>query len=124
MTDPNHSKPGLRPGSGGLAKPTSAPSGPTPSQEKTAPQSSGGRVVHDSRGNAIWQWVKEAGRAAIESTSTLLKKLETPELKVDDTKNNELRLESDVDQGGGYDPYGTNVGTRKEPPPKVPPRKR
>jgi len=120
MTDPNPSK--LRPGSSGPAKP--ATSGPTPSKDKTAPQSSGGRVVHDSRGNAVWQWVKEAGRAAIESTSTLLKKLEAPGLKVDDTKNNELRLESDMDPGGGYDPYGTNVGTRKGSPPKVPPKKR
>jgi hypothetical protein len=118
MSDPYHSKPGSRPGSGGPGRPTSAPSGPTPPNQK-APQSSGGRVVHDSRGNAIWQWVKDAGRAAIESTSTLLKKLEAPHLKVDDTKNNELRLE-DADPGGGYDPYGSSVGSRKPPPPKTP----
>jgi hypothetical protein len=119
MTNPYHSKPGPRPGSGGPTKPTSAPSGPTPPNQKDA-KSSGGRVVHDSRGNAVWQWVKEAGRAAIESTSTLLKKLEAPHLKVEDTnKNNELRLEDNVDPGGGYNPYGSGVGSR-QPPPKTP----
>jgi hypothetical protein len=78
--------------------------------------------VHDSRGNAVWQWVKDTGRHAIESTSALLKKLEVPELKVEDhkEKDNELRLEDDVDPGGGYDPYGTKVGSRMPPPPKTP----
>ena len=34
-----------------------------------------GRVVHDSRGNAVWDWVKETTRVAIDSTSRLLRKL-------------------------------------------------
>ncbi|HBZ71155.1 MAG TPA: hypothetical protein DEP35_16050 [Deltaproteobacteria bacterium] len=81
--------------------------------------------MHDSRGNAVWQWVKDTGRHAIESTSALLKKLEVPELKVEDhKKDNELRLEDDVDQGGGYDPYGTKVGAKKPPPPRTPFKKR
>jgi hypothetical protein len=113
MTDPNHSKPGQRPGSGGPAKPTSAPAAPTASNENAAPEGSSGKVVHDSRGNAVWQWVKDTGRQAIESTSALLKKLEMPELKVEDHKDTDLRLEEDVDKGGGYDPYGTRVGSRK-----------
>jgi hypothetical protein len=113
MTDPNHAKPGQRPGSGGPAKPTSAPAGPTASNEQAAPEGSSGQVVHDSRGNAVWQWVKDTGRQAIESTSALLKKLEMPELKVEEHKDTELRLEEDVDKGGGYDPYGTRVGSRK-----------
>ena len=66
-----------------------------------------GRVVHDERGNAVWDWIKETSRIAIDSTSRLLKRLEVPELKVEDTqKNNELSLESDRDAGGGYNPYG------------------
>jgi hypothetical protein len=81
MTDPYHSKPGPRPGSGGPAKPTSAPAGPTASKDS---ESSGGKVVHDARGNAVWQWVKDTGRHAIESTSALLKKLEVPELTVEE----------------------------------------
>lgn len=127
MTDPNHSKAGLRPGSGGPAKPMAAPtpSAPSASKDEAAPDASGGRVVHDSRGNAVWQWVKDTGRHAIESTSALLKKLELPELKVQDHKDdNELRLEDDVDAGGGYDPYGTRIGSKKPPPPKTPFKKR
>ncbi len=124
MTDPNHRKPGLRPGGGGPEKPASSPSDAA-SRDKTAAPDSGGRVVHDSRGNAVWQWVKDTGRHAIESTSALLKKLEVPELKVEDHKDdNELRLEDDVDAGGGYDPYGTRVGSNKPPPPKTPFKKR
>lgn len=125
MTDPTHSKPGQRPGSGGPAKPTSAPAGPA--APKDARENSGGKVVHDSRGNAVWQWVKDTGRHAIESTSALLKKLEVPELKVEDHKeSNELRLEDEVDPGGGYNPYGSSVGSRQAPPPpkNLPPRKK
>jgi hypothetical protein len=82
--------------------------------------------VHDSRGNAVWQWVKDAGRVCIESTSMLLKKLELPDLKVEEHKeeSNELRLEDEVDPGGGYDPYGSKIGSRKPPPPKTPLKKR
>lgn len=125
MTDPNHSKPGPRPGSGGPEQPGSGTPGSAASNEKAAAQGSGGKVVHDSRGNAVWEWVKDAGRAAIDSTSHLLKKLEVPELKVEDHKDDELRLEDDVDAGGGFDPYGTKIGTRKTtPPPKTPFKKR
>jgi|SRR5882757_2930900 len=68
-----------------------------------------GRVVHDSRGNAVWDWLKEASRVAIDSTSRLLRKLEVPELKVEDEKDQELRIESDRDVGGGYDPYNQST---------------
>lgn len=112
MTDPNHPKSGPRPGGGG------------PEKDQTAQKGSSGRIVHDARGNAVWQWVKDTGRHAIESTSALLKKLELPELKVQDHKDDELRLEDDVDPGGGYDPYGTRVGTKKQPPQKTPLKKR
>jgi hypothetical protein len=127
MTDPNHTKPGLRPGGGGPEMPASSPSAPAPStakDEADAADGTSGRVVHDSRGNAVWQWVKDTGRHAIESTSALLKKLEVPELKVEDQKDDELRLEDDVDAGGGYDPYGTRVGSKRPSPPKPPIKKR
>lgn len=124
MTDPNHVKPGLRPGGGGPVKPDSSPSGSAAGNKDAAP-ASGGRVVHDSRGNAVWQWVKDTGRHAIESTSALLKKLEVPELEVEEHKEDgELRLEDDVDAGGGYDPYGTRVGSKSPSPPKTPLKKR
>jgi len=98
----------------------SAP-GPAASDKPAAPPDEfagkSGRIVHDERGNAIWDWIKETSRIAIESTSHLLKKLEVPELKMEDTQeNNELKLEADRDAGGGYNPYGGSIPGGKAAP--------
>ena len=94
------------------SKPKSAP----PSQPPAEPS---GRVRHDERGNAVWDWLKDTGRNAIEATSRLLRRLEVPHLEVEDKKDEELRIQSDRDPGGGYDPY--NQSTK---PSAGPPRKR
>jgi hypothetical protein len=116
MRDSNSRKPGSQPG----ATSSSAPS-PAASEKPAAPPDEftgrSGRIVHDERGNAIWDWIKETSRIAIDSTSHLLKKLEVPELKVEDTQNNkELKLESDRDAGGGYNPYGGSTPGGKAAP--------
>ena len=99
------------------AAPAVAPSRPAAARDKgpsAGPdEESRGRIVHDDRGNAVWDWLKETGRIAIESTSRLLRKLELPELKVEDKKDEELRLESDRETGGGYDPYNGGTPSRK-----------
>jgi len=74
-------------------------------------------VVHDKRGNAVWDWLAQTGRMAIESTTRLLRKLETPELKMEQTHEEELRIAPDNtshDQGGGYDPYNQATGPRRK----------
>ena len=106
-----------KPGSGPGAPAPSAPS-PAASAQPAAPKDEfdgrSGRIVHDERGNAVWDWIKETSRIAIDSTSRLLKRLEVPELKVEDTqKNNELSLEADRDAGGGYNPYGGSTSGGK-----------
>jgi hypothetical protein len=111
MGDSHSSKLGTRPGgSPSPAKPAADNSRtPIPGAKPAAPDSAGnsaGRIVHDERGNAVWDWLKDTARIAIDSTSRLLRKLEVPDLKIEDTQSHELRVESDRDIGGGYDPYG------------------
>jgi len=86
---------------------------PGPSQ----PQQTTGKVVHDERGNAVWDWVKQTSRNAIESTTRMLRKLEAPELKVEQTHEEELRIQPDNGQcsGGGYDPYNQPTKQRRTP---------
>ena len=90
----------------------SKPSCPPPSQPAAGPS---GRVRHDERGNAVWDWIKDTGRSAIDATSRLLKKLEVPHLEVEDKKDEELRIQSDRDPGGGYDPYNQSTKPGKSP---------
>jgi hypothetical protein len=82
-------------------------------QPAAAPRPSG-KVVHDDRGNAVWEFIAQTSRICIEATSRLLKKLETPELKIEDTQDKELRVMPEPGKGAGYDPY--NQATK--PPPK------
>jgi hypothetical protein len=110
MADSNSSKPGSRPAASPPARTgtSAASSASTPKDPAPADTLSGkpGRVVHDERGNAVWDWVKDTTRIAIDSTSRLLKRLDVPELKVEEERDTELRLESERTGGGGYDPYG------------------
>ncbi len=122
MSDPSHLKPGIRPAGSAAAKSTAqgvrpvAP-GANPAARpgtvgpgaQTPAAGTRGKVVHDDRGHAVWQWVKETSRIAIESTSRLLRKLEAPDLKMEDTRDEELRIIPDPSAGGGYDPYNQPI---------------
>jgi hypothetical protein len=131
MHDPKSPKPGFRPASppptktaapplrpsvsggnparsGQPARPQAAPAAPSPQARPS------GKVVHDDRGNAVWEFIAQTSRICIEATSRLLKKLETPELKIEDAQDEELRVMPEPTQGAGYDPY--NQATK--PPPK------
>jgi len=107
----------------------SAGAAPAPKEAAPAPgrpaerEHNAGRVVHDERGNAVWNWVKETGRFCIDSTSALLKKLDFGDLKVEGDKEEGLRLEDtdSRDAGGGYDPYNQKIAPKKPKP--LPPKK-
>ena len=83
----------------------------------TQPQPATGKVVYDERGNAVWDWLKQTGRNAIESTTRLLRKLEAPDLKVEQPEEEELRIQPDggTYPGGGYDPYNQPIKSRRTP---------
>jgi hypothetical protein len=114
MANSDSWKPGARPDSNtspaGSAAASSNPT-PTPTAADASAGKAAGRVVHDERGNAVWDWLKDTARIAIDSTSRLLLRLEVPELKMEDTQEQEARKESDRDAGGGYDPYGGSGST-------------
>ena len=112
MDPPQRSKPSPAPPGQSAGGASQSPRARDPREEKPS-----GRVRHDDRGNAVWDWLKDTGRNAIESTSRLLRKLELPQLKVEDKKDEELRIQSDRDTGGGYDPYNQSTKPRGGPPP-------
>ena len=102
------------------AKPTAS------SQPESAPapeerDRGAGRIVHDERGNAVWNWVKETGRFCIDSTSALLKKLEISDLKIEGPPD-ELPGKGPAtrDAGGGYDPYNQKTPVKKSSVPAKP----
>jgi hypothetical protein len=104
-----------RPGAELRSKPGAAPA--NAKSDAVPPQSQTGRVVHDERGNAVWDWLKQTGRNAIESTTRMLRKLEAPELKVEQSHEEELRIQPDNANcaGGGYDPYNQPTKSRRTP---------
>ena len=75
-----------------------------------------GRVRHDERGVAVWDWAVSTGEAATLSTTRALKKLAVEDLKIADThRTPELSLEkAGRDQGGGFDPYNQRGSGRRE----------
>ncbi len=102
-TRPVSSSPG-RPG---------VPAKPSPAGAAPAAGPSG-KVRHDERGNAVWEFIAQTSRIFVGATSRLLKKLDAPELKVEDTHDGELRIMPDSPKtGGGYDPY--NQVTKPKP---------
>jgi len=123
MNHPKSPPPGARPPGSPASAPSAArpgtsgrpaASGPAPAARPGAPGATG-KVVHDARGNAVWDWLATTSRLAVEATSRLLRKLEMPELKIEDTKDEELRIAPEPGSGAGYDPYNQAVKPPKKP---------
>jgi hypothetical protein len=77
--------------------------------ETPASAKSSGRPTFDSRGNAVWEWKTETGQYSVDVSTQRLKKLEAPELSLDETvrikKLGGLGLQDGAMPGGGFNPY-------------------
>jgi len=74
-----------------------------------------GRVRHDERGVAVWDWAVATGEFCTLSTTVALKKLEVADLKIEDHKPAPLKLEvSGRDKAGGFDPYNQRGSGKRE----------
>lgn len=88
------------------------PSRPQDSMESSGPA---GRVRHDDRGVAVWDWAVATGEFCTLSTTVALKKLEVADLKIEDHKPAELKLEvSGRDKAGGFDPYNQRGSGKRQ----------
>jgi hypothetical protein len=76
-----------------------------------------GRVRHDERGVAVWDWAVATGEFATLSATHALKKLEVGNLKIEETSRSKpaLSLEkSGRDKGGGFDPYNQRGSGKRQ----------
>jgi|SRR5882672_4657649 len=74
-----------------------------------------GRVRHDERGVAVWDWAVASGEFASLSQTAALRKLGVADLKIEDSKPPELRLQTaGRDKGGGFDPYNQRGSGKRQ----------
>ncbi len=79
-----------------------------------------GRVKHDDRGNAIWEWAVSTGALSLESATQRLKNLDNPSLSLaEDAPTPSEKVKANprgVTQG--YSPYDSGLLDKKEPAPR------
>jgi len=66
-----------------------------------------GRAAFDSRGNSIWEWQTEEGKFSSDVNTNYVKKLEAPELTLEDTAkiSKVERPELQSKKAAGFNPY-------------------
>ena len=75
------------------------------------PADDAGKISHDARGNAVWQWAGSASKHALDSTSKMLKRLEVPGLALLDESQADDKPAADqvealkAKRATGFDPY-------------------
>lgn len=67
---------------------------------------SSGRVRHDERGTAVWDWSLDTGVFDALSSSGLIRRLDVADLKVQESPGLALAV-AGRDAGGGGDPYNS-----------------
>jgi len=79
---------------------------------------SSGRPTFDSRGNAIWEWQTEDGEFSTDINTQRLRKLEAPELSIEETgriKKRSFGTQNEA-QSSGFNPYDHGTPNREKDP--------
>jgi len=76
-----------------------------------------GRVRHDERGVAVWDWAVASGEFQTLSATRAMKKLGVADLKIEETRRDAPKLNLEKagrDQGGGFDPYNQRGSGKRQ----------
>lgn len=76
-----------------------------------------GRVRHDERGVAVWDWAVASGEFQTLSATRAMKKLGVADLKIEETRRDAPKLSLEKagrDQGGGFDPYNQRGSGKRQ----------
>jgi hypothetical protein len=88
--------------------------------EQEAREKTSGRVTFDPRGDAVWEWRTGDGQFKRDASTTMLRRLEAPELCLEPTviikKQPAAAAMKPALSGGGYDPYEKGVVEHKTAP--------
>jgi hypothetical protein len=94
---------------------SNAANSPSSAKRETLAHNLSGRVKHDDRGNAVWEWAVATGSFGADPVAQRLKKLDNSTLSLAD----DAPLSSDVVQQNptgmvkGYSPYDSGVLEKK-----------
>jgi hypothetical protein len=79
-----------------------------------------GRIKHDDRGNAIWEWAVATGKCGVETAAQRLKKLDNATLSLAEDAPTPLELvrRNPLGTVKGYSPYDSGVLAKKQGEPR------
>jgi len=93
-------------------------SSPVSNDPAGKPSQGSGRAKFDSRGNAVWEWQTEDGDFSTDVSTQRVKKLEAPELSLEETSRAK-KLDSGSKEKGasrGFNPYDNSAsGVPRDP---------
>jgi hypothetical protein len=92
----------------------------TSTSSKPATDKVSGRVKHDDRGNAIWEWAVSTGAIAVDSVTQRLKRLDNPTLSLADEASNPVTKGKPNARNAaqGYSPYDSGLPVKKDTAPR------